>query len=283
MPILDPAIQFSFSDTISMQNTNYGKRFFLWYLKIASKNICRNSQTIEAAEQFKVDMRNSIPYLNKKFDCHLKENDFDDKIIFNYYQFLLDNIDDNIKKQYMKKVKGEYRIFSNNMKFFVPFVDYSSSHCWHLTDSPIAILGICTINLHNDNIIHLINLEIDLMQASGFTLVLCVRIPEDDIDLSNKIIENIIRTHYFAEIHFVFDFEDDMEMYNFEEVAKDILNAYDDIRGYFYLYSPFFEQISPSAKKYLKELKKKPRFTNTSLSKEFIIKNSVVLFNNSLQ
>ena len=154
MPILDPGLQFAFSDTRSIDHTNYGKRFFLYYLKIASRNIFQNIQTIEAAEQFKTDVQNSISYLNNEFGCHLAEEDFEgNQLIFNYYKYLFDNISDEIKEKYMKKVKGEYRIFSNNMKFFVPYVDFSESHCWHLTDSPIAILGVNPSNIGKKNTI----------------------------------------------------------------------------------------------------------------------------------
>ena len=138
------------------------------------------------------------------------------------------------------------------MHLFQPSNNFSKLRAWYFTDSPIAILCVNLNKFKNNEIIPYINLEIDLMAASGFSLVLCL-MSKINLDILHTFIKKTISTHQFTEIHFNYNVTDanknnKYEFPNYIKVnSSDLYNflvKYEDIftnNGYFYFYTRFPE------------------------------------------
>ena len=265
MPILDPSLQYSLS-SFDLRGSNTRINFFLTYLKIASQNINRNYNTLKSSIQFKNDLNKSYSILNSLFSCSFYVDDFDHSLLTNAYQYLLHHI---MSKNPKKNAINNYFTYNGNynINFCVPFTD--SSHTWFLTDSPIAILSYHPKNVEQENNesnnlksedvikndIQSIIFEIDLLLASGFTIVLCILGSPDVVVQLKYFITSTINTYCFAEIHFNLEFDIktyDSGQYN---AILDMINRLNDFQnqGYFYLYTPFMEDYSK-----LSETKKIP-------------------------
>ena len=263
MPILDPATQNQFLQLANKKASKFSKQFFIRYLKIASRNLYRNFQTIEASIQFKTDLKKSTSFLNSNFGCRLNKSDYNDDKIKDFYRFLYQHIDRKYTSKMPKEQKGNYAYmtdgFGFELNYFQPFIDYSRDHSWFLLEHQVAVLA---INTHNsldlkkeENLINLCNLETDLMIASGFTVVLCVG---NVHSLENLIIE-LVSVHPFAEIYFNLPVLQDEDVISF---FNKLYNNYDKTTGYIYVYSPKIEKYMEWTQ-YYKQLMKKPRFKCT--------------------
>ena len=100
----------------------------------------------------------------------------------------------------------------------------------------------------------MIKLETDLLQASGFTLVLCTNYTEQ---FSQYLIEMIYHNQ-FAEIHF--NYFDEIDIWHFvNEIKNKYVEKLDLFDGYFYFYTPVISQKSV-VYEYFKKLRHRPRF-----------------------
>lgn len=262
MPILDPVYFSALISETESKNSKYSKHFFLHYLRIASKNLYRNSQTIEASIQFKKDLKSSIKEINRLFGCKFtQESEFDDPTIKDYYRFLYDHIDSKYKENLLKNQKGYYKVIYEDFKtnYFQPFIDLPDSRSWVFTTSPNVILIIDEGSRYEKIHFKLTNLEIDLMHAAGFQIVLCVKMDLDE-GVYKMLFEETLSTHKFAEIHFFVQRDEDTRPNSLDNFFGSLLNIYDKIDGYFYLYSQFVLDKESEASKAIKKLKSKPRF-----------------------
>lgn len=262
MPILTPANQnFLLSKTRNCKSEN-AYFFYCRYLKIASHNIDKSFTTIQAAMQFKIHLEKNAPLLNELFKCQIMENDIRNPTISNIYKYLYDIIIASSNKKMNKKQKsyGCFFKLSNNYEsyFYEPDIFFSEKHSWFFSDTPIAILTVDFMKGEKNifqpfisdsylyEIYNIIMLEIYLMVASGFTLVLCIQYYDSDI------LFNIINCSHFSEIHLSFKTTKDIE--NFLQ-KKDKLKP---INGFMYIYSPFLHKYN-IFKDNFKKLKKMPR------------------------
>lgn len=175
MPILDPSLQYYLCTHYaevesSSKPENSTKDFFLRYLKIASTNIYRNTDTIMASIQFKNDLPTATIVINQIFGSNFTyENDFNNPTINNYYSYLYNRIKPDLTENIGKKQNGFYYIYKDifQIKLFQPLTEFSNVHSWYFTDSPIAILCVdLTKSKVNINILSFINLEIDIIAGS---------------------------------------------------------------------------------------------------------------------
>ena len=256
MPILDPVLQFQLCQLEQNNNPKSKVRFFKKYLNIASKYIFKSSDTIKAYIQFKIDLRKNISDLKGYFKSENIENEIKNDNVPNFYTF----VHDLIKGEDESKEKdGDFvsiKTFKSRLTFFQPFVDFPEERSWYLNDYPIAILCLRLDNLI-DKHIYLIELEIDLMAAVGFTLVLCIRHNDWYLDFKPSYLSYILLKHHFSEIHINYNGSGNQK----GDIFSGILNNYDKYDGYFYLYSQYLSE-NKDGKLYpiFTELKKKPRF-----------------------
>ncbi|KAK8839195.1 hypothetical protein M9Y10_032124 [Tritrichomonas musculus] len=256
MPILDPSLQCFLVQNITETEGKDGYAFILKYLKIASRNIFRNLNTIETSIKFKKDFELSILSINKLFKCDFKAHELGKSYQRNCYKYFFKHINYINKEEESKKYRGIYRICNDkfNTIFFQPCVFYSKYHSWFFTDTPIAILAIdsekfISIPMAKTKIMQIIKIEIDLLSASGLTLVLCFNYTPDTIDFFKQIIQD----DQFSEIHCNI-FKDS----NIKSFLQNFQNISHFFRGYFYLYCHFTEKKSEE-QLLMKELKKNPR------------------------
>ena len=267
MPILDPFLHNILLKSYQIYSTNSNSSklssanllsFFSKFLKIASDNIYQNLDTIESSQQFKKDLKESISFLNKSFDTRLTEQffKFPSK---NYYKVLYKAI-----KVLNFDSYGHYFVLSDKFqtKIFL-FHKHSLFFYWVFLETPVAILCITHFHKNNDDEYKKMILEVDLLIGSGFTLVLCVEI-EIDEKFDFDLIHSLYCTHKFTEIHLNFHFNKlfpslaKNSYYLYDEYLQKILDDFDQINGYFYIYLPF--TISSKSEKTMNELKRKPRF-----------------------
>lgn len=159
-------------------------------------------------------------------------------------KYKTNDILDDGKYYCYKFEKGFYKI-----KIFKPKISFNYVHSWLFTDSPIAILCITDQYITDEQIddsIQFINLEIDLYQALGFTLVLCV-FSSKMIFFLISILHKILKIHNFSEIHFNIQYND---VEQFTSFVKNLLHIYDSISGYCYLYSQYYQNESNELKNF---------------------------------
>ena len=236
MPIIDPSLQCYFvKNPFNQKNKKAGLDFFVHYLKIASLNINRSMATVETADLFKNDLKKSIMFINDEFKCKFQiDQDF------NEFQDLYKHLHDRIIKKYkknLKSFKGKFFICNDQFqtKFFRPSVLYSKQHSWLLSDTPIAILIIYDQPL-TDKFMEYIKLEIDLMAASGFTLVLCASATSETVNFYMQ----LIKDNQFAEIHFnIFNIDYLPKFY--KTIYEKYHSHFEHYKGYFYLYHRYFD------------------------------------------
>ena len=266
MPILNPSIQYSLLKLNNGENSGNTERFYIRYLKIASRNLYRNLFTIKASIKFKDDLKISIPLINSKFCCKMNEIDFQNPTINNFYKYFLDQMNNNINiiATFSQKVPGEYIKLSEDnydTNFFKPSIFYSNCHSWYFTDTPIAVLSLRLINIESlePDMIQLINLEIDLMVAAGFTLVLCANYSL----LYQYFLFDLIQNNQFSEIHI--NANTSLEIEAFLRSAKN--KPFNTFRGFLYIYSPYIDKDSET-KKILREFRKSPRISILTFSND---------------
>lgn len=117
------------------------------------------------------------------------------------------------------------------MYFYRPWIKFSKYRSWFFTTSPFVIYTIKDTpdfnddqndGIFNDHLIQLSILEIDLMLASGFSIVFCAEFTKS---LDNCIsILNILASHPCIEIHLMIDFNQ-----YFDEFFTYLLDIYDKI------------------------------------------------------
>ena len=228
MPILDPVNFSGLLSNCDSTESKYSKQFFIRYLHIASRNLYRSTQTIEASIQFKKDLKLGFEVLNKLFGCNfVHENEFNDPTIRDYYRFLYEHIDPKYKTKILKKQKGVYNVFYEDFKiyFFQPYIDLHINRSWFLSNSPYAILLLVDSRRFDESVIQLSNFEIDLLTASGFSIVLCAHCKISK-DRYNMIFDNMLSTHKFAEIHFYIDFDEDDDIKSIDDFFTKLLSLF---------------------------------------------------------
>lgn len=202
MPIVDQSLQHTLINS-SFKKKNKRSQilncrcFYLNFLQIASKFIYRNFSTIETYIRFKKDLINAVDFLENMLDCRISKADLNNPSISNYYQFIYDQIKIKTKEIIPMEEIGNFCILNDQFstKFFkyTPFNFYS----WFFSDGPIAILSLNTYNFFYNHDFKLlfqsIQLEIDLLAASGYTLVFCVSNDGHGTDF----ILNLIRENTF--------------------------------------------------------------------------------------
>ncbi|KAK8839804.1 hypothetical protein M9Y10_031512 [Tritrichomonas musculus] len=273
MPIIDPSLQYSLLNNNAPNNTSkdleYINAFYLRYLRIASNNIYRSMTSIETAVRFKKDLQNSNQKIFDKFCCKLSDFDFSNSSNNDYYHILYANINSskNFSKINSKQVEGQFFLIDKfNLKYFQPKILFSMYHSWYLSDTPIAIL---TIKLDSSKskpnvseFFQIVQLEIDLMAAAGFTLALCVNYSEK----IKSFLFDLINNNQFAEIHF--DFPSISDVSNFLQDSKSKSHShFKAFQGFFYIYSLFAEKHSLSHSIF-RELKQIPRITVIPFSRK---------------
>lgn len=193
-------------------------------------------------------------YINSSnlFKRSFSENDFNSLSIKNIYSYLFNRLKPQLihpKTRKTRKVAGLFTLSDKfNLKFFQPYVLYPEFHAWFLTTTPIAILCIDTSKFSNfkkvQDFFELINLEIDIMNSSGFSLVLCLQLDDSCFVSKNEkenelIINNLkffAKTHSFFETHLdIYNCTSKYQSFFKEDFLKKVF-------GYFYIYSSF-EQV----------------------------------------
>ena len=262
MPILDPSLQHFLINNKKYHSDALNKDFFLRYLKIAESNINRNINTIQASIQFKEDLMSCSSVISQvfggKYDFQI---DFkNNPLINNCYSYLLDKINENYTTSISENQQGLYYIYKDiyKMRLFQPSTCFSKYHSWYLTDTPIAILCL-DFNIikrySEDYILQFIKLEVDLMKASGFTLVICAKI---DFFLSKYSMEFILKGHQFEEIHINMEHHSylDEKKYFYKLLETNEKHLLDN--GFLYFYTNFF--LDNRSNIHLKDIKSEKRF-----------------------
>ena len=254
---MDPSLQFCLFDCLGTTKTQVNVYdFFIRYLHRASIYLFHDIETINTSKQFKIDLIDNIVILNNHFGYNfLFKTDLQKPTIQNIYSYVCQKIDSKFYANALQIQKGnyyEYNIMNFKIQFFQPYLNYSKIRSWYLTDSPIAILCINLTILDDYKILSYFNLEIDLLIASGFSVVLCV-IADLESDMTSLFLPNVLKNHHFSEIHFNLkhkNYEDfDMRIEKFFQFITNYLNN----SGYFYLYTKFFNKNIFNLKKYRKE------------------------------
>lgn len=270
MPILDPSSQYQLLNEINSLDKQNAIRFYMRYLRIASQNIYRNFSTFDTSLQFKKDLSESLPLIFQIFEFELPEDDFDKPIITDFYKYLYDKINKKpiFKKEKSNSVDGRYFSLYDNYetRYFQPNLFFNSQYSdttrsWFLTDTNIAILAIQLI----DDISffnQLIKLEIDLMAAAGFILVLTAQFTDRNMQFLLKLISE----NQFSEIHLNIQENDQSESF-LKEIIQHNNTHLMPFKGFFYLYSHFIDKEKIDLKNAIKELKKNPRFTLVKFAK----------------
>ncbi|KAK8885869.1 hypothetical protein M9Y10_041326 [Tritrichomonas musculus] len=243
MPLLDPEQQFYFASFKNKQNAASKNLFFLKYLPIASKYMLNNPDTIKAHQSFRNDFLDSINYLNNTFQLDIpSRKEIENLKILDYYNYLY-----HFFKPSNEIIKGEYFSFQlkTKMRCFEPFFDFSNTHRWYFMNSSFAVLAINDELLSNTNskdAAALINLEVDVMKALGFTLVLTYHL--NSAGKNHNIFFDLVKKEFFSEIHMNLDIHSYDNIQTFDDI---IITIYTDIfcdsdyfnYGYFYVYLSF--------------------------------------------
>lgn len=211
MPIIDPALQYSLLKTSGKPYAC--SELFITQLKIASLSINRNINSIKAHNLFRKDLIENIKTIKYIFDRNnisIHENSF----LTNYFHFLYEYIHDTSKKKYLKEKDKEYICFNQDHHLF--YYKRPGLHglgSWYFTDSSLAIFVCYDLNTFKDKDsdeirqrLGLLNLEIDVLIASGLTLALVVQFNPEITDIAKDFIEYSLKDHPFSEIHFNLEF-----------------------------------------------------------------------------
>lgn len=272
MPIVDQSLQHTLINS-SFKKKNKRSQilncrcFYLNFLQIASKFIYRNFSTIETYIRFKKDLINAVDFLENMLDCRISKADLNNPSINNYYQFIYDQIKIKTKEMIPMEEIGNFCIL--NDQFSTKFFQYTpfNSYSWFFSDGPIAILSLNTYNFFYNHDLKLlfqsIQLEIDLLAASGYTLVFCVSNDGHGTDF----ILNLIRENTFSEIHYNILSSSDYckaEAF-FEKFYEKFKQSLQEFKGYFYFYANYLNQD----RRIPKDIKKIPRINFISFSDYF--------------
>ncbi|KAK8881401.1 hypothetical protein M9Y10_004137 [Tritrichomonas musculus] len=271
MPILDPSLQYFLVTNDKKHKTGRNSfAFFFKYLQIASRNLHNNLSTYEASFQFKKDLRSSLSLVNDEFGCNFSnDNDFENPKIKDYYKFLFDKIQFPDKLKESRKNAGTYKLCNDqfNTKLYQPCILFSEYHSWYFTDTPIAILSINSADfseLDQENaqkVYQYIKLEIDLMSASGLTLVLCYNSQLEE----DTFLYQIIQDNQFSELHINIFNKKTRNLKNFLIFMKENFYESSPLKGFIYLYSYFLKEHSQGWLQ-MKLVKKIPRLKAISFS-----------------
>ncbi|KAK8852979.1 hypothetical protein M9Y10_017976 [Tritrichomonas musculus] len=267
MPLIDPSIQYHLIKKTNEPNIeNCLIEFFNSYLLIASRNIYSSYHTIEASVQFKNDLFNGIEFINHKLNCFITKADLINPSITNYYNFIYKNINMPYKEKKKATLKGTYYISTNKLglRFFQFKTLENGIHHWYLTDTPVAILCVDLTNSNSFNWIQ-IKLEVDLMEAAGYKLVLCVY----ELGKSKKTLFRLIRDNQFSEIHYNTSndiYSNCLNIFLNDFKKKDYKLNFKKMKTYFYFYVKMDNIISDNQKLVLQELKKMPHVKVTLYS-----------------
>lgn len=265
MPILDPPTQLFLSSEIGkVTDEVLDNNFFIIFLSIAAKNMERSYSTLETSIQFKKDISSCLPFIVKKIKALIDVNDINDPCVDNYYQLIYDNIiiDEKEKLEISQKkiLFGLYQELNDQFhtKLFRIQQFYNSFHQWFLSNTPIAILCLKTKkNDVNSNEYQSLKIEIDLLEASGYILVMCFTDTGENKDLFFQ----ILHENKFSEVHYNLCSEN--EKYNVESFYKDFSEKYkssfESFEGYFYFYANFINSKSEDEKSIYKMFKHIPR------------------------
>lgn len=261
MPILDPPTQLFLSSKTNGICDMMDNSFYLICLSVASKNIYNSFSTLETSIQFKKDLNICFPFIINKLKCSINEDDIKDPSIDNYYQLIYQNIIMDKTMKYQTTIhSGEYLILNDQFhtKLYRLKLFYDDCHHWFLSDTPIAILCLQTRNLEPKHFEYQsTKLEIDLLEACGYILVMCFRDTGSDKDFFFKILQE----NKFAEVHYNICSEN--EKYNVESFYKDYSQKYKSgfksFTGYFYFYANFVDSKSFDERSIYKIFKHIPR------------------------
>lgn len=244
MPIIDPSLQCFLVKDIKETEGEDGFSFILKYLQIASRILNSTMTTIESSIQFKKDFLQSISTVNETFGCNFSTaENIGHSFQRNCYKYFYNHINYEDKKSESKKYRGRYKVCNDKFstRFFHPYVFFSNFHSWSFTDTPIAVLSIDSekFNVLNDykkkqQIMQIIKLEIDLVCASGLTLVLCINYAP----IINELFIQIIKDNQFSEIHCNIFNDENLNPF-LSTMKNNFQNESHFLRGYFYLYCHF--------------------------------------------
>lgn len=276
MPILDPSTMVSLIIDASTDEKDKEKKtsmiFFFKYLRIASRNIFYNADTVQTSMKFKKDLHNYI-FLNRSAQTiinylNIFENDFWNSAIKDFYRYLFEKINLNYPEQQCFKkarlaLKGEY-LSSSKYRFF-KIRNSISNKGYHiyLSNTPIAVICLDLIQNPDLNILY-INLEIDLLQGSGYLIVLCIHMSVSSKFRQEMLI--LISQSKYAEIHLILENENRSKK-DSEILYSALCNI--TIQSHLYLYFQYFE-ISEKVNEYYKILKKKQFFHSIHFSFDVI-------------
>lgn len=167
-----------------------------------------------------------------------------------YYSYLYTHIYQKHKKGTVPKCHGIYiSAWRRYQAYFYQVSSLRWFYNWLFTDTPLSIL-VCELSsehwdkLTKDEIkhyFHMLNLEINLMAASGLTLVLIIEASYSRPSLAHDFILYALKDNPFAEIHFNLKIPDNSkDKKEYDTILNSIIQNYESFSGYFYLYSPFF-------------------------------------------
>ena len=248
MPILNPSTQIYLLNKKKAKTSANANNFYRRYLKIASRHIFRDLSTMQTSMTFRKDLKQCISLVIRKFGCRINEVDLENPTISNIYKYLYNSMNSSVFDQTnkkSKKVEGNYFKLTDNFEtsFFKPNTFYSLRHSWFFSDTPIAILTINTsYSMAKPDFCDLIKLEISLMKASGFTLVLCA-----NLNNLTDFLLHLIQKYQFAEVHLTSENEDNLINF-FNKSSFD----FSFLKGFMYIYSPYISKKSQFREKYKK-------------------------------
>lgn len=261
MPILDPLIQFRLASrkpnyelTPDMTNSKF---FIQKYLRIASYTLCTNLESTLAYIKFKNDFKQSIDFLNvhfKSFKHVFYPDDINSINIYDQIYQTISTVPENLDGDYIL-----VQSINSSFNFFEPHIVYSEFRSWFLTDTSYAVLCLRTKGI-TGNHFKLIQLEADLLEASGLTLVLVISLnSEKDKDIV-YFLTRMFTNYRFAEIHI--NYEKSEYSKTFHELLSNIYKGSINFDSYFYIYKQFINDSNKSINDFeelCKTLKKNTR------------------------
>lgn len=262
MPILLPDQQYFLLTIPVKSNKNYHtleQRLFLYYLKDANQNIDESSITFQIHNNFKNKLfRHDKIVFPIFFEIDLKN--LERTNINNYYSYLLSFKEFEISYQNTHGYFLEYAKLSSKLNIFL-FL-YQVEYNWIFFDTSFVVLSLKG-HLKPEQLI-ILDLQIDLMNASGFLVILCVHVDHKHHIILEDYLSKIfllMKNNRFAEIHF--DFCPESEVHGkgvaFDYVLQKILDLYEtEFHTFFYLYSNYSCSNTPEIHDLLLKLKKNP-------------------------
>ena len=284
MPILDPSLQYALSD-LKLKNVGNIANFFATFLYNFSNYVYKSSKSMKYSINFKKIIINNAYLLQEQLNIDSEIEYMKDLPLNYFFSFLYSKICAKTilldEKVFYFAYNGQY-----NLNFYA---SYGNEYSWFFTDSPIAILSYHPMNsdfnqiITNDLSTTLLKLQIDLISALEFTVVLSVLAQPETVQQTHDFLEKI-DINKFAEIHINLEFDKiDEKNYVYFDIFDLIYSLSDLYKGYFYIYAPFFEESTQNTSlksDVLDKIKEKPCFKVFRFSQS--LKKSLKYAQNSL-